>query len=40
MQLGKVSSEILLKSLQVLLVKDHIKGKIKVLLWIYISFQG
>ena len=40
MLLGKVSSEILLKSLQVLLAKYHITGKIKVLLGIYVSFQG
>ena len=34
------SSEISLKSLQVLLSKHHIMGKIKVLLCIYVSFQG
>ena len=40
MQPGMVSSEILLKSLQVLLFKHHVMGKIKVLLCIYVSFQG
>ena len=40
-KLGRVSSEILLKSLQVLLFKHHITGKIKVLLHIYMSvFKG
>ena len=39
MQLGKVSSEILLRSLQVLLTKYHVKGEIKVLLCIYVSFS-
>ena len=40
MQLGKVPSEILLKSLQVLLIEHHAMGKIKVLLCMYVSFQS
>ena len=40
MQLGGVSSEILLKSLQVMPSKYHIMGEIKVLLCIDVRFQG
>ena len=38
MQLGKVSSEISLESIQVLLTDHHTTGEIKVLLCIYVSF--